>query len=131
MAPRVALKTARRILVRHRGRTSPAASTDDSGVSMHMRQAFGNIREDLRRYGFAAAAHDVGWRAMNKVVDLRVLRGMTVRLQDVPDPRFFDIALERSGARRETTIHVGDLYHVDVVGARALKLASGTCTVLQ
>jgi HAD superfamily hydrolase (TIGR01509 family) len=35
-----------------------------------------------------------------------------------PDPRFFDIALARSGARRETTIHVGDLYHVDVVGAR-------------
>ena len=35
-----------------------------------------------------------------------------------PDPRFFFIALERSGARKETTIHVGDLYHVDVVGAR-------------
>lgn len=35
-----------------------------------------------------------------------------------PDPRYFEIALERSGARRETTIHVGDLYHVDVVGAR-------------
>lgn len=39
-----------------------------------------------------------------------------------PDPRFFDIALQRSGARRETTIHVGDLYHVDVVGARAAGL---------
>ena len=36
-----------------------------------------------------------------------------------PDPRFFEIALERSGARRESTIHVGDLYEVDVVGARA------------
>lgn len=35
-----------------------------------------------------------------------------------PDARFFELALERSGARRETTIHVGDLYHVDVVGAR-------------
>ena len=35
-----------------------------------------------------------------------------------PDPRFFEIALERSGARKETTIHVGDLYYVDVVGAR-------------
>lgn len=35
-----------------------------------------------------------------------------------PDPRFFERALERSGARRETTLHVGDLYHVDVVGAR-------------
>jgi HAD superfamily hydrolase (TIGR01509 family) len=36
-----------------------------------------------------------------------------------PDPRLFEIALERSGARRESTIHVGDIYHVDVVGARA------------
>jgi HAD superfamily hydrolase (TIGR01509 family) len=36
-----------------------------------------------------------------------------------PDPRLFEIALERSGAARETTIHVGDLYNVDVVGARS------------
>jgi putative hydrolase of the HAD superfamily len=39
-----------------------------------------------------------------------------------PDPRFFELALERSGARRETTIHVGDLYEVDVLGARAAGL---------
>jgi HAD superfamily hydrolase (TIGR01509 family) len=43
-----------------------------------------------------------------------------------PDPRMFEMALERSGARAETTIHVGDLYHVDVVGARA----AGLCGVL-
>jgi HAD superfamily hydrolase (TIGR01509 family) len=36
-----------------------------------------------------------------------------------PDPRFFQIALDRSGATADATIHVGDLYHVDVVGARA------------
>lgn len=41
-----------------------------------------------------------------------------------PDPRLFEIALERSGGRRETTMHVGDLYHVDVVGARAAGLAA-------
>jgi putative hydrolase of the HAD superfamily len=35
-----------------------------------------------------------------------------------PDPRLFQIALDRTGARAETTLHVGDLYHVDVVGAR-------------
>jgi putative hydrolase of the HAD superfamily len=35
-----------------------------------------------------------------------------------PDPRFFQIALERSGSAPATTIHVGDLYHVDVIGAR-------------
>jgi HAD superfamily hydrolase (TIGR01549 family) len=36
-----------------------------------------------------------------------------------PDPRLFEIALEKSGARREETLHVGDLYHVDVQGARS------------
>jgi putative hydrolase of the HAD superfamily len=36
-----------------------------------------------------------------------------------PDPRLFTIALERSQAEAATTIHVGDLYQVDVVGARA------------
>jgi HAD superfamily hydrolase (TIGR01549 family) len=39
-----------------------------------------------------------------------------------PDPRFFRIVLERSGGRPETTLHVGDLYHVDVVGARSAGL---------
>lgn len=39
-----------------------------------------------------------------------------------PDPRFFRIVLERSGSRPETTLHVGDLYHVDVVGARSAGL---------
>jgi putative hydrolase of the HAD superfamily len=39
-----------------------------------------------------------------------------------PDPRLFEIALERSGAEAPTTIHVGDLYQVDVVGARAAGL---------
>jgi HAD superfamily hydrolase (TIGR01509 family) len=39
-----------------------------------------------------------------------------------PDPRFFEIALERSGARRGETLHVGDLYHVDVQGARSAGL---------
>jgi len=35
-----------------------------------------------------------------------------------PDRRLFDTALERSGADRSTTIHVGDFYNIDVVGAR-------------
>jgi HAD superfamily hydrolase (TIGR01509 family) len=39
-----------------------------------------------------------------------------------PDPRFFHLALERSGADAATTMHVGDLYHVDVAGARAAGL---------
>lgn len=39
-----------------------------------------------------------------------------------PDPRLFEIALDRSRARRATTIHVGDLYNIDVVGARSAGL---------
>jgi HAD superfamily hydrolase (TIGR01509 family) len=36
-----------------------------------------------------------------------------------PDPRFFRRALERAGAEAESTIHIGDFYHIDVAGARA------------
>jgi HAD superfamily hydrolase (TIGR01509 family) len=39
-----------------------------------------------------------------------------------PDPRFFTRALDRAGADPATTLHVGDLYHVDVRGARAAGL---------
>jgi putative hydrolase of the HAD superfamily len=35
-----------------------------------------------------------------------------------PDRRFFEIALRRAGAEARTTMHVGDLYYVDVIGAR-------------
>jgi putative hydrolase of the HAD superfamily len=41
-----------------------------------------------------------------------------------PDPRYFHLALDVSGARPETTVHVGDLYHVDVVGARSAGIAA-------
>jgi HAD superfamily hydrolase (TIGR01549 family) len=39
-----------------------------------------------------------------------------------PNPRIFEIALERSQADRATTIHCGDIYHIDVAGARAAGL---------
>ncbi len=39
-----------------------------------------------------------------------------------PDPRIFQHALDAVGARPERTLHVGDLYAVDVVGARAAGL---------
>lgn len=35
-----------------------------------------------------------------------------------PDRRLFDVALDLSGADRSTTVHLGDLYSIDVVGAR-------------
>ena len=41
-----------------------------------------------------------------------------------PDRRFFEILVARAGGRPETTLHVGDLYHVDVLGARSAGLQS-------
>jgi FMN phosphatase YigB (HAD superfamily) len=41
-----------------------------------------------------------------------------------PDPRFFEILLARCGGRPEATLHVGDLYHVDVAGARRAGIAA-------
>jgi HAD superfamily hydrolase (TIGR01549 family) len=39
-----------------------------------------------------------------------------------PDPRLFRIALAKAGADQASTIHCGDLYEVDVIGARAAGL---------
>ncbi len=39
-----------------------------------------------------------------------------------PDPRIFQLAMERIGSRPETTLHVGDLFHTDVAGAHAAGL---------
>jgi HAD superfamily hydrolase (TIGR01549 family) len=51
-----------------------------------------------------------------------VLLDSAVERVEKPDPRFFRLALERSGGRAQSTVHVGDLYHVDVVGARSAGL---------
>jgi HAD superfamily hydrolase (TIGR01509 family) len=42
-----------------------------------------------------------------------------------PDPRLFALALEQSRSDPSRTVHVGDLYHVDVVGARRAGLRDG------
>jgi len=39
-----------------------------------------------------------------------------------PDPRIFEIALERAGVGPSEAVHVGDIYGVDVAGARAAGL---------
>jgi FMN phosphatase YigB (HAD superfamily) len=39
-----------------------------------------------------------------------------------PDARIFELALARCGARPERTLHIGDIYHADVTGARAAGL---------
>lgn len=41
-----------------------------------------------------------------------------------PDPRIFQLALTRAGLGPEQAVYVGDLYSVDVLGARAAGLAA-------
>lgn len=65
----------------------------------------GTVREKLRRTGL--------WPYFEVVFDSREM-GI-----EKPDPRIFRLAMERTGARPERSLYVGDLYHVDVAGARA------------
>ena len=41
-----------------------------------------------------------------------------------PDPRIFQLALEKAGVRPAEAIYIGDLYSVDVLGARQAGLAA-------
>ena len=66
--------------------------------------ANGVVHRSLERGGLAAYFDTIGDSCIEGV--------------EKPHPRFFEIVLARSGSRADTTLHVGDLYHVDVVGAR-------------
>jgi putative hydrolase of the HAD superfamily len=71
--------------------------------------AEGRVERDLASAGFAGL--------LETVVDSHLV-GVAK-----PDPRIFAIALERLGARAETTVFVGDVPAVDVAGARAAGVA--------
>jgi HAD superfamily hydrolase (TIGR01509 family) len=84
---------------------------------------------ELRSLGFTLAivsnANGIVERAFERVGLHRyfnVICDSHVEGVEKPDPRFFEIVLERTRSRPETTLHVGDLYHVDVVGARRARL---------
>jgi putative hydrolase of the HAD superfamily len=70
--------------------------------------ANGKIREHFEGIDFASP--------FDHVIDSGVL-GI-----EKPDPGIFREALRVSGARPETTLHIGDFYEIDVVGARAAGL---------
>ena len=72
----------------------------------------GTVRRKLERVGLA--------RFFETIVDSHE-EGI-----EKPDPRLFALALERMGrgARAAESAYVGDLYHVDVVGARAAGMAA-------
>ena len=41
-----------------------------------------------------------------------------------PNPKIFELAIEKSDSHAETTVHVGDFYNIDVSGARAAGLSA-------
>ena len=57
---------------------------------MKMRKIVGYVRENIRKYGVRATLHDIECRVINKIAYFGVMEGMTVRLQDVKDPTFFE-----------------------------------------
>lgn len=67
--------------------------------------ANGTLRAKLHRLG------------LDRLVD-HVLDSDEVGVEK-PDPRIFQIALEAAGVSAVAAVHVGDMYEVDVVGARA------------
>ena len=79
----------------------------------------------LRRLGVTLAVASNANGALHRAFDrlgltphFHAICDSCVEGAEKPDPRFFEIVLQRSGGRPETTLHVGDLYHVDVVGAQ-------------
>jgi HAD superfamily hydrolase (TIGR01549 family) len=67
--------------------------------------ANGTVREKLRRVGLLEFFETVLDSAEEGV--------------EKPDPRIFLAAVERTGARLEQCLYIGDMYHIDVAGARA------------
>ena len=82
--------------------------------------------EELQRRGFRLAVvsnSDGRVEALLESLELRrwfefVVDSGTAGVEK-PDPRIFRIALERMGVDPHEAVYVGDLYEIDVVGARA------------
>lgn len=124
-------------LVLVRAGVTPSAATDAALAEMRDYHARENLWEDvpaevvpalgrLRAAGFHLVVVSNANGRLRAVFD-RI--GLTPHLDDVidstevgyekPDPGIFRLALARAGSAPGRALHVGDLYHVDVVGARA------------
>jgi len=117
-----------------------SAATDDALAELGDYQRTHNLWERVPAEvpGALAALRALGLRLVvvsnaNGTLEAHVARlGLTSLVDTIldsavegvekPDPRLFRIALDRSGASPDTTVHVGDFYQVDVVGARAAGL---------
>ena len=57
---------------------------------MGIGKAVGYIRDRVNKYGVSATLHDLQCRLVNQLVQFHILRGMTVRVQDVRDRSLFE-----------------------------------------
>lgn len=57
---------------------------------MKLRTLFGAVQDSARKHGVPAALHDLGCRVLNRIAGFQILKGMSVRVQDVKDPALFD-----------------------------------------
>jgi HAD superfamily hydrolase (TIGR01509 family) len=123
-------------LVFERAGVSPSAEVDDAvrelaayhaehnlweHVPEDVVPALERLRAAVPKLVVVSNANGVLHRMFDRVGLTRffdVICDSCVEKVEKPDPRYFRLALERSGSRAESTVMVGDLYHVDVVGAR-------------
>jgi hypothetical protein len=57
---------------------------------MDMRKAAAYVGDHVQKYGVGATLHDLGCRALNLAVQFQILKGMTVRVEDVQDASLFE-----------------------------------------
>lgn len=96
-------------------------------VPPYVPEALRSLRHDGYKLVVVSNANGTVAQLMERVhiaplVDLII--DSAIEGYEKPDPRLFDVALERAGAHRQDTVHVGDFYHIDVAGARASGLAA-------
>jgi HAD superfamily hydrolase (TIGR01509 family) len=96
-------------------------------VPADVRPALGALRDMGLTLAVASNANGILHRLFDRVgltPYFDVICDSCIEGVEKPDPRFFEIVMERAGGRRESTLHVGDLYHVDVAGARNAGIAA-------
>jgi putative hydrolase of the HAD superfamily len=90
-----------------------------------VREALARLADSGRKLVVVSNANgtvDALFRRLGLLDRFAAVRDSAVEGVEKPDPRLFRLALERASADPETALHVGDMYHVDVVGARAAGL---------
>ena len=89
-------------------------------------EGMGEALDDVRALGVKVAIISNSEGMLDRLfTDLGVLRHFDLVVDsgkvgiEKPDPRIFHVALERFGVPPERTLHLGDVFATDVLGARA------------